>query len=1034
MRRALVTALLAGALGLAAAPTAAAQGLGVADTCTTPTTGTNTAPNQPCWVAGLYNGDYAGMADTSYYAQAGGHPFEGVTDFIVANSGGVPDANVSNIRVDIPPGLISDPQAVPPCSSPNPSTCLSSSQLGLVRLELYSPTTHTDQWFGASVYNMTPPAGKVSDYAFEIPLVNVRTDIIGGIRSGVEQFAGVPNLSADDGLYFTINVPSSVLPAELVQSTLIFWGVPGDSAHAPDAGWSCSPANILTNPTCAPPASNATHNLSGTPFLTLPSGCLPAGQVSTLTLSDSSDQAQATSKTPVAATGCTSARFDPSLTLTPQTTQSDSPTGVTVDVHVPQDPNPNDQATSTLQTATVTLPPGMTLNPSAANGLAACSPQQFGQGSDAAPSCPAASKLGTAEIDTPLLPSNHPLTGSVYLGCDGSSPQTPCTPATPGGPLTASLYVYVTDPAEGIDQKLVGSVTTDPSTGQVTTTFANQPQVPFTDFILDLNSGPTATLATPLSCGSATTTSSIVPYSGNAGAAPTSSFSVSGCPQPTPFAPGLAVADGTLQAGAFDNPLTLTFTRADGQQYLGGISVALPPGLLAVLGNVPQCTEPQASTGDCPAATQIGDVAVEAGAGSEPISQSGSAYLTTGYNGAPFGLSIVVPAIAGPFDLGTVVVRAGINVDRNDAHVTVVSDPLPQVVGGVPLRLRAVSIKIDRPAFVINPTSCASRSIGATLTSTQGASASLSSPFQANDCPALPFSPTLSVGLARNYQTTNGGHPTLTATVTSALGQANLSSASVTLPLSLALDPNNSQHVCSVAASQTDSCPASTAIGSATVTTPLLSQPLTGTVYLVQGIRTGPQGQQIRTLPALLIPLRGQVAIDLRGQTSVDSRSRLVSTFPTLPDAAVSRFTITINGGSHGILVVTGGANLCHRRQVAGAAFTGQSGANLSAEETISVPCAKRASVKRIRAERNSVRVQVAMPQAGWLRASASGLSSARRKTRRASRVWLTLRLTPSAAVRLRRTGRLELRIRLAYTPRGWPTQTIYTRRITIRG
>jgi hypothetical protein len=1032
MRRALVTALLAGALGMAAAPTAAAQGLGVADTCTTPTTGTNTAPNQPCWVAGLYTGDYTATSNTDYYTQAGGHPFVGVTDFTVANSGGVPDANVSNIRVDIPPGLISNPQAVPQCTALQFPNCPSSTQLGVVELELYTPTTRTDDYFGASVYNMVPPAGKVSDYAFNIPLVNVRTDIIGGIRSGAQQFAGVPNLSADDGLYFTIAVPSSVLPAELVRSTLIFWGVPGDSAHAPDVGWSCDPADVLTNPNCTPPASAGTHSLSGTPFLTLPSGCLPAGQVSTLTLSDSSgDQAQATSKTPEAATNCTSAAFDPSLALTPGTTQSDSPTGVTVDVHVPQDENPNDLATSTLQTAAVTLPPGMTLNPSAANGLAACSPQQFGQGSDAAPSCPAASQLGTAEIDTPLLP--NPLTGSVYLGCDGSSAQTPCTPATPGGPLTASMYVYVTDPAQGIDQKLVGSVTTDPSSGQVTTTFAEQPQVPFSDFILNLNSGPTATLATPLSCGAATTTSSIVPYSGGATAAPTSSFSVSGCAQPTPFAPGLSVATATTQAGAFENPLTLTVTRADGQQYLGAISVGLPPGLLALLANVPECTEPQASSGDCPAATQIGDVDVQAGAGSEPISQSGTAYLTTGYNGAPFGLSILVPAIAGPFDLGTVVVRAGINVDRNDAHVTVVSDPLPQIVGGVPLRLRAVSVKIDRPDFIINPTSCAPQSIGATVTSAQGASATLSSPFQASGCSALPFSPTLSVGLARNYQTTNGGHPTLTATVTSALGQANVGSASVTLPLSLALDPNNSEHVCSVADSQSDSCPSSTAIGSATVSTPLLSQPLTGTVYLVQGIRTGPQGQQIRTLPALLIPLRGQVAIDLRGQTSVDSKSRLVTTFPTLPDAAISRFTITINGGSHGILVVTGGANLCHRRQVAGAAFTGQNGANLSSEETISVPCAKQASVKRIRADTNSVRVQLAVRQAGWLRASASGLTSARRKTRRASRLWLTLRLTPSAAARLRRTGRLKLRIKIAYTPLGWPTQTIYTRRITIR-
>ncbi len=1035
-QRSLVIALTIGALSLLCAQTAGAQGFGVADTCTTPTTGTNTAPDQPCWIPGIYSADYSGTNDTDYYTQAGGHPYVAVTSFTVSSSGSTPSGNVTNVRVDIPPGLISNPQAVQQCSETDPADCPSADQLGVVQLEV--EIGGLDEWLGASVYNMVPPAGKVSDYAFEVPVVDTRTDIIGGIRSGSQQFTGVPGVAADDGLYFTIAVPSS--PAELVSSTLIFWGVPGDSAHSPDLGWSCDPVTDPTDTDCGPPASGTTHTLSGTPFLTLPSGCVPAGQVSTLTLTDSAgDQAQARAATPVAATGCTNVQFNPSLTLTPETTQADAPTGLRVDLHVPQDENPSDLATANLQTAVVTLPPGMTLNPSAANGLAACSPAQFGMGSDAAPTCPAASQVGTAEIDTPVLPVGSPITGPVYLGCDGSSAQTPCTPSTPGGPISANLYVYATAPTQGIDQKLLGTITTDPSTGQVTTTFANQPQVPFSDFILNFNGGPTATVANPLDCGTATTTTSLTPYSGNATATPTTSFTVSAdgaggaCAQPTPFAPGFSVATNTLQAGAFDNPFTVQVTRADQQQYLGGITVQLPPGLVGLLGSVPQCPAAQATDGDCPSATQIGTTTIQAGSGTDPISQSGSVYLTGPYDGSPFGLSIVVPAIAGPFDLGTPVVRARIDVDRTDAHVTITSDPLPQIVGGVPLRIRSVTIAINRQGFMVNPTACTAQAIAATITSAQGASATGSSPLQTTGCGSLAFAPGLQIALTGNTQTTNGGHPAVIATVTSALGQSNVRSASVTLPLSLALDPNNSNNVCSVAASDTDSCPANTSIGTAMITTPLLDQPLTGTVYLVQGIRTGPQGQQIRTLPALLITLRGEVAIDLRGQTSVDSQSRLVTTFPTVPDAAISKFILMINGGPHGILVVTGGANLCHGPQIADAAFAGQSGATKSFSTTLSVPCAKPAVVRRVAVHGHLVHLVVSVPAAGRLRAGATGLATASRRLGRPGLVHLTMHLTRRGLARLHRKGRLKMRVSISYTPNGWPTQHIVTRVVTIR-
>ncbi len=707
-----------------------------------------------------------------------------------------------------------------------------------------------------------------------------------------------------------------------------------------------------------------------------------------------------------------------------------------VDVHVPQDENPSDLATSDLKTAVVTLPPGMTLDPSAANGLSACSPAQYGLGSDAAPTCPAASRLGTVEIDTPVLP--NPLTGTVYLGCDGSSSATPCAPPTPGGPLVASLYIYATAPAQGLDQKLVGTVSTNASTGQVTTTFANQPQVPFSDLILNLGSGPTAAIANPLQCGPAVTTTSIAPYSGNAAATPRSTFTVdangagAACAKPTAFDPRFSASADTFAAGAFDDPFTVTVTRANQQQYLGRMSVQLPPGLVGLLASVPECPGPQAADGGCASSSRIGTTTVVAGAGTDPITQSGPVYLTGPYAGAPYGLSIVVPAVAGPFDLGTAVVRAAIEVDRTDAHISVVSDPLPQIVGGVPLRLQRVSVSIDRPRFMVNPTSCAPFEIGATITSTQYASATGSSPFQATGCRALAFSPSFGVGLSGNRQTTAGGHPTLTATITSSLGQSNLRSASVTLPLSLALDPRNSMHVCSVAASDSDTCPADTAVGTARVVTPVLTQPLTGTVYLVQGIRTAPNGQQIRTLPALLITLRGGVAIDLRGQTSVDSRSRLVTTFPGAPDVPFSSFALTIKGGGHGVLVVTGNANLCKGRQTALAAFGAQSGATKDLAVPIEVPCAKRASVGRVRVLGHKVRVFVRVPSVGRLRVSGTSLATVSRRIPRARTVPVILHLSARGAARLHRRRTLKMRILIRYTPTGWPTQTITTRAITI--
>jgi len=303
-------------------------------------------------------------------------------------------------------------------------------------------------------------------------------------------------------------------------------------------------------------------------------------------------------------------------------------------------------------------------------------------------------------------------------------------------------------------------------------------------------------------------------------------------------------------------------------------------------------------------------------------------YLTGPYNGGAYGLATVIPAIAGPYNLGTVVVRQSLRIDPNDAHVTAVSDPFPTILDGVPLRIKTINLSLDRPNFIVNPMSCSASKIGATITSVGGAVAPVSSRFQVGGCRGLPFAPSLGINLAGAGQTTSGKHPTLTATLKApSSGQANIDSAKVTLPLSIALDPKNSQVVCSVAAAAALNCPAKTIVGRVTAVSPLLPDPLSGNVFLVQGIRTNAQGQQVKTLPSLLIPLSGDVQLILHAKTSVDGAGRLVSTFSGIPDAAVSNFKLTINGGSKGILVVTGrGESICKSAQNGTGQLTAHSG------------------------------------------------------------------------------------------------------------
>jgi hypothetical protein len=863
--------------------------------------------------------------------QAGSHPWESTTSFMfdttTVNGNTIPDGNMKDVQVGLPPGLIGNPNATPKCTVQelDGNECSGAAQIGQVTLLSSIGFNLT-----LPVYNMVPPAGVPAEFGANALFLDAFIDII--VRTG-----------SDYGLSATLTNIPTLLP--LTGSSLTLWGVPADPSH--DADRTCG----NTSPCSA--------GVTPQPFLTMPTQC--SGQ-STYTLNADSWQGDTTSATykttdsagnAVGVNGCGLLSINPSISARPDTTVADSPSGLAVDVHVPQAPSsPTGLATPALQNASVTLPQGFSLSPAAGDGLQGCTPAQIGIDNASEPTCPDASKIGTAEIDSPI--SADPLTGGIYLAQPHNNPF---------GSLVA---IYAVAEADGVLVKLAGNVQPDPVTGQLTTTFTNNPQLPFSDFKLDFFGGSRAVFASPESCGTFTSASDLAPWSAPGSgpdSTPSDSFAISsGCVGG--FAPSFAAGTVNPQAGAF-SPFALSFSRADTDQELSGLSVVLPPGVLAKLAGVAECSGAQIALAQsnsaaaelaspsCPAGSQVGVADTGAGAGSSPLFTAGKVYLTGPYKGAPYGLVVVVPALAGPFDLGTVVVRAALFVDPNDAHVTVLSDPFPTILDGIPLRLRRVDIVLNRPGFTVNPTSCNPLQVTGALSSTAGASAGVSSRFQVGGCQALGFSPKLPIVLSGKGKTKSGDHPTLTATLTEGAGQANITSARVALPLSLALDPTNSTHVCAYPVAQAVhggavGCPASTIVGTASASTPLLSQPLTGDVYLVQGIRFGAQGQQIRTLPTLLIPLRGQLALDLRASTSVNGVGQLVTTFATVPDVPVSSFKLQLTGGPKGLLVITGrGQSICTVSQTAAVTLNAHSGKQDNLTIKLGTPCAKQTQAKR---------------------------------------------------------------------------------------
>ncbi|HEX4467454.1 MAG TPA: hypothetical protein VH025_09725, partial [Solirubrobacteraceae bacterium] len=722
--------------------------------------------------------------------------------------------------------------------------------------------------------------------------------------------------------------------AQVLGTQVTFWGDPASEAHDQSRGWACLREGLERNEneTCEPP-----NPRSSTAFLTLPTSC--AGALSTAMdgVAWTGEQTAATFTfadalgAPLnALEGCQDLPFAPSIAaeaLQPadeghaaeRTTAANTPTGLEVDVDAPQTAtlDPSALAESDVQSATVTLPRGVLLNPSAANGLEACSEQQVGylgvgagdpfspgtaeplRFSAAPAECPRGSKLGTVRVKTPLLAEE--LEGSVYLAAQE---------ANPFGSLVA-LYLVAENRALGLRVKLAGESKLDGVTGQITTTFQNTPQVPFESFRVQLFGGPRGAVTTPSACGEYTTTASFTPWSGGeavASSADPSAFAITSgpgggpCSQTPPLAPAFEAGSTNSAAGAF-TPFQLHIGRADSDQALTGVTVHLPAGMAALLASITPCPEPQAALGTCGPDSLIGHATATVGLGPDPFTVGGGrVYLTGPYGGGPFGLSIVTPAIAGPFNLGDVVVRSSIKIDPTTAAVTIATT-LPTIVqgvgkpsSGVPLQLKAVDVTVDRSGFEFNPTNCTATSIGATITGDQGASSDVSSRFQVTGCGTLPFAPKLTA--------TVDGHASkkfgvgFAVKVTSAgLGQANIRKVLLSLPRALPSRLETLQKACDEAIFNANpaTCNEASVIGKAVVHTPVLKSPLTGPAYLVS--HGGAEFPDVEFL------LQGEgITLLLDGKTFIDEKAGIThSRFEAVPDAPFTSFETSLPAGPHSI-------------------------------------------------------------------------------------------------------------------------------------
>jgi len=948
---------------------------------------------------GITPGHFAGgaCADTTPSCgkpdlQAASSPFNTFVTFTLNQNGSKEvEGQVKRIRVDSPPGLVFNPHAIPTCELAKlaKAECSPMSIIGKATGAEETPKG-TDAPFEAFIFNVVPPAGSPSDFVYATAKGIVQ--MIGGVSWHAEslQGEGAKTPTGDSHELFTIEGIQQSPP--LVSLTVALFGFPEEvtGAGAPDKAFIRIPTS------CTGPATN---------YLEVESyegesksyGFTPVPPFTPI---------------PLETMNCKAVPFPSSFAVNPETTQSDAPDGAEVTISTPQNQEPHELASSHLRTVQVTLPEGMTLNPSAAHGIEACTPEQVAI-TPAKPTntCPAGSKIGTATVETPAvlapkgLPAEHEgvLTGNIYLG-------KPASGLIEGPPYT--IYVTAESSEYGLGLVQKGTVVPNEVTGQLTTTFEENPQSPFSSFVMRFNGGALAPLANPLVCGSAATTASLAPWSGNPASVFTPAFTVDSnnaggaCPSPLPFSLSQSTEDHPTTGGANTN-FTLNLARADGQQYLSKVSTTLPAGLVGKIPVVPLCGEPLAAQGKCSSTSQIGTATVTVGSGGAPTQFSGLVYLTGPTGGAPYGMTVVINAAVGPFSLGPVVVRAGIEVNPITARVTV-SSALTTIVKGIPLRLKTLSVAITRQGFLVNPTNCGALTTNTTLTSTFGATQSLATPFQATGCSSLGFKPRF--GATSNAKTSRANGAALVTHVNYPSGaQANIKSVLVTVPKQLPSRLSTLKHACPEAVfnANPNSCPSNSRVGTARVKTPVLPGQLIGPAYFVS--------HGGAAFPDLDLVISGDgVTVILVGNTNIKN-GVTTTNFASNPDVPFTGFELNLSSGPNSALAAVG--SLCAKPLIMPTTITAQNGKVIKQKTHISVSgCGVKILSHRVSGHRAILRVQA--PAAGRVSGGGSKLKTVYRHPSKFQQVTLEVPLSRAGLEALASHSPLSLRVRVGFLPK----------------
>jgi len=996
-------------------------------------------------------------AEKEGYTQAGGHPAVGVTEFKVdtfeiqkAPVAFAPTGLVTHVRTDVGTGVSANPEAVEKCSTADfgeteaiPGTGFYAapeckvnekegkkevrSEIGVNKVVVLvepAPKFYEDRPLEGKVYNLVQPHGLASEFgvALELPVP---------LTKGVLEKAFAEHPLSED------KFPGGKVEKELEKAatekaleegqyyahTLIEGHVEWASNYHDYYEINVSPALPLISSRLALFGDIGTTGKGG--FVTLPSHCTGPGEDTTTTVTLKSFEGQEASKsylTPVGTEGCTGVApfspvpFVPGIALTPETTKADQPDGITTELTVPHDPSPTGIDSSQLENATVTLPEGMTLNPSAAHGLETCSAAQARIHSlTPGVACPAGSKIGTVTLNIPDLPSES-LQGNMYLGGPES------------GPITSQPYTIYLDAESaryGVSVRLKGSITLNETTGRVTASFVKNPEQPFSNVILHFNGGPLAPIANPLACGTATTETKLVPYIGEEFTkTPSTAFTVDNngageaCKSPLPFAPTQASESQPATGGASSN-FSFTVTRPSGQQYLSQIKTVLPAGLVGRIPAVSLCTEAQvaeatAGTGGCPASSRIGTVTVLAGAGTSPYQFVGSAYLTGPYSGAPYGLAIVVPANAGPFSLGNVVTHETINVEPYTSRV-VVAGSIPTIYKGIPLRMQSLDVEVNRQGFMLNPTSCKTLLTESTLTgitllgTSTTTTAGVSSPLVIEECNKLAFKPSFAAIAGAKTSRTNGAN--IEVNIALPTGQANILQVTTTLPKQLPVRLSTLAKACPAATFEAGpapgGCKSEANVGTVKATTPVLPGTLTGTAWLVS------HGSE--AYPNLDLILNGDgVTVILVGRTKV-ANSQITTSFNTLPDVPVSNISLYLPSGPNSVLGANG--KLCRSKLTMPTTLVGQNLSTILMSPVVSVRNCPVEVVKHS-TKGATATLNVQLPAAGSLSGGGTDLKFTKRNVGAGGRTNVKVSLTSVGKQVLRKFRQLRIKVRVGYVPK----------------